>query len=63
MDIPTMVTIKEASSQTGVSYDFIRKLCLRNKIVFVKAGSKYLINLEKFVAFLNGEAGQGAGNG
>lgn len=55
MDIPTMVTIKEASSQTGVSYDFIRKLCLQKRIVFIKAGSKYLINLEKFVAFLNGE--------
>lgn len=59
MDMPTMVTIKEASSQAGVSYDFVRKLCLQKKIVFVKAGNKYLINLEKFIAFLNGELEKG----
>lgn len=53
MTIPTMVSIKEASSRTGLSYDYIRKLCLQKKIVFVKAGSKYLINLEKLVTFLN----------
>ncbi|MDY4115124.1 excisionase family DNA-binding protein [Blautia sp. HCP3S3_D9] len=53
MTIPTMVSIKEASSRTGLSYDYIRKLCLQKKIVFVKAGSKYLINLEKLVIFLN----------
>lgn len=32
-DVPTMVTIKEASLKTGLSYDFIRKLCLRNEII------------------------------
>ena len=53
MTVPTMVSIKEASSRTGLSYDYIRKLCLQKKIVFVKAGSKYLINLEKLVTFLN----------
>lgn len=53
MTIPTMLTIKEASAQTGVSYDAIRKLCLRNKIVFIKAGAKYLINFEKFIDYLN----------
>ena len=41
--IPQMVTIN------------IRCLCLTNQIVFVKTGCKYLINMDKFVAFLNGE--------
>lgn len=54
LKIPTMVTIREASRRTGVSYDFIWKLCRSNQIVFVKAGTKYLVNLEKFVEFLNG---------
>lgn len=59
MTIPTMVTIKEASGQTGLSYDYIRKLCLQRKIVYIRAGCKYLINLEKLVDFLNtGEAVQ-----
>ena len=53
MTIPTMVTIRAAADQTGLSYDYIRKLCLAGKIVFVKSGSKYLINLEKLVDYLN----------
>lgn len=53
MTIPTMLTIKEVSIRTGVSYDAIRKLCLQNKIVFIKAGAKYLINMEKFIDYLN----------
>jgi len=57
MPIPTMLTIKEAAEKTGVSYDCIRKLCLQNKIVHIRAGVKYLINFEKFVEYLN--AGDG----
>ena len=53
MTIPTMVTIRAAADQTGLSYDYIRKLCLAGKIVFVRSGSKYLINLEKLVDYLN----------
>lgn len=53
MQIPKMIGISEASKQTGLSYDFIRKLCLQNKIVYVRAGVKYLINWDKLVEFLN----------
>ncbi|MCI8319073.1 MAG: excisionase family DNA-binding protein [Lachnospiraceae bacterium] len=54
MNIPTMITIKEASSQTGLSYEYIRKLCLMGKIVYVRAGRrKILVNMEKLVDFLN----------
>ena len=53
MTIPTMLSIKEVSLRTGISYEFIRKLCLQRKIVFIKTGSKYLVNLEKFIEFLN----------
>jgi excisionase family DNA binding protein len=53
--IPQMVTINKAAELTGVSYNYIRCLCLTNQIVFVKTGCKYLINMDKFVAFLNGE--------
>ena len=53
MTIPTMVTIRMAADQTGLSYDYIRKLCLAGKIVFVRSGSKYLINMEKLVDYLN----------
>ena len=53
MTVPRMVGITEASKQTGLSYDFIRKLCLQNKIVYVRAGVKYLINWDKLVEYLN----------
>lgn len=51
--IPEMLTIKEASSRTGLSYDFIRKLCLSKKIVFIRSGAKYLINFDRFIEYLN----------
>ncbi len=54
IDVPTMVTIKTLSEKTGLSYSNIRHLCLTQKIVYVKAGAKFLINLEKFVEYLNG---------
>lgn len=53
MTIPTMVSLNEASGQTGLSYDYLRKLCLQKKIVYVRAGCKYLVNLEKLVEYLN----------
>lgn len=55
--IPRMLTIKECSKQTGVSYDAIRKLCLTGKIIHIRVGSKYLINFGKFVDFLNSSCG------
>ena len=51
--IPVMLTIDQAKEKTGLSYDFIRKLCLQGKIVYIKVGSKYLINQDALVRFLN----------
>ena len=53
LKIPYMATIKECSQKTGMSYDHIRKLCLAGKIIYVKAGNKYLINMDRFIEFLN----------
>lgn len=58
---PTMLGLTEASKRTGLSYDYLRKLCLQNKIVYVRAGVRYLINLEKLVEFLN-QGEQAAGD-
>lgn len=46
MTIPTMVSIKEASRQTGISYEFIRQLIRERKIIYVRAGVKFLVNME-----------------
>lgn len=53
--IPIMLPIKEVAKQTGLSYNYIRTLCLQNKIRYVKTGSKYLVNMNKFIEFLNGD--------
>lgn len=50
---PTMIGIAEASKRTNISYDYLRKLCLQNKIVHIRAGVRYLINFEKLVEYLN----------
>ena len=55
--IQAMVTIREVANQTGLSYDYIRKICIQDKIVYVKAGAKRLVNLDILRRHLNrGEA-------
>ena len=51
--IPRMVTIREAAAETGLSYDYLRKLCIQGRIVYVSAGSKRLINFDELLEFLN----------
>lgn len=52
--IPKMRTIKETSNETNIPYHTIRKWCLEGKITYIKAGTKYLVNLDKLIEFLNG---------
>ena len=52
--IPTMLTIKEASEAVNLSAYRIRQLCITNQIVYIRAGSKYLVNLDKLIDYLNG---------
>ena len=53
--VPVMLTLKEASKKFNLSYDFLRKLCLQNKIIYVRAGCKYFLNQDKLISYLNGE--------
>ncbi len=54
--VPTMLTIPELAKRTALSKYHIRQLCTNNKISYIRAGKKYLINYEKFIAYLNGES-------
>ena len=57
-----MVTIKEASSRTGISYDRLRKMCINHQVVPIKTGCKFLINWDRLVDYLNaGETGNNDG--
>ena len=56
--MPTMVTIRTAAEQTGLTYSCLRRWILEGKFPFyVRAGSKYLVNMEKLAEFLNSPAG------
>lgn len=53
MTVPTMITLREASKQTGLSYDYLRKMCITGQVVHVRVGRKIFVNLEKLIEFLN----------
>ena len=50
---PRMVTIKKLSEQTGISEFHIRRLIKSNRIKYIRTGTKYLVNFDKFVEYLN----------
>lgn len=51
--IPKMKTIKEVSKIVGLAEYHVRQLVKQNKINFIRAGKKYLINLESLIDYLN----------
>ena len=51
--VPTMWGLKEAASRTGLSYDYVRKLCIQGRIPYIKAGSKYLVNGDRLMEYMN----------
>ncbi len=51
--VPRMLTLKEAAEISGISYEALRRLCLQNKIVHTRVGSKVFINAPKFAEYLN----------
>ena len=53
-----MVSIREASEHTGLSYYAVRKLCLTGQITFVRSGVKFYINLPKLMEYLNEGEGE-----
>lgn len=52
--MPTMVSLNKASELTGVPYSAIRRWIKKGDFTYyVMVGTKYLINLERLVEFLN----------
>lgn len=57
--MPKMVTIRVAAEQTGLTYSCLRRWILEGKFrYFVRSGSKFLINLDRLIEFLNSPAGE-----
>lgn len=56
--VPEMVSIREASRRTGLSYDFLRKECLKGNLVHIRVGKgKFLINFGFLVELMNSARG------
>lgn len=52
--MPTMVTMNKAAELTGVPYSAIRRWIKKGDFTYyVMVGTKYLINLEMLIEFLN----------
>lgn len=51
---PRMLTIREAATETGLSYDWIRKMCIQGRLKHIVVGSKRLINADALHEYLNG---------
>lgn len=52
-NIPQMETIKNTAKLFGLPEHFIRQKAISGEIVSVKAGCKYLINVDKLADYLN----------
>lgn len=55
--MPTMLTLQQAADQTGLTYSCLRRWILSGEFGFyVKAGSRYYINMERLEEFLDSPA-------
>lgn len=52
-DAPVMLTIAQTAKYLNLSVHFVRLCVLDGRAVSVRAGSKYLVNLNRFIDFLN----------
>ncbi len=55
LHIPTMRTIAETAEIFHLPVHFVRQKVNSGEVVAVRAGKKFLVNVEKFAEFLNGE--------
>lgn len=55
--MPKMMTLREAATETGLTYSCLRRWILSGEFpYFVKAGSRYLVNMDRLADFLNSPA-------
>ena len=51
--IPRMRTIKETAELFGLPVHFVREKVSNGEIVAVRAGRRFLVNIDKFAEYLN----------
>lgn len=48
-----MLSLRETAKRTGLSYGYLRRLCLHGAIPCIRCGRKFLINFDRLVEMLN----------
>ena len=62
--MPKMMTLREAAEATGLTYSCLRRWILSGEFTYyVRAGSRYLVNMDRLAEFLNTPANGTGGNG
>ncbi len=51
--IPTMKSISECSEIVRLAKYHVRRLVLQGKVKYVRSGSKYLVNVDSLIEYLN----------
>lgn len=51
--VPRMETIKKTAEIFGLPVHFVRQKVLSGEIVAVRAGKRFLVNLDRFAEYLN----------
>ncbi len=52
-NVPTMKSICECSQIAGLAKYHVRRLVLQGKVRYVRSGSKYLVNVDSLIEYLN----------
>ena len=50
-----MLSIRDASKETGLAYTFILSLCKQEKIKSIKSGKKFYVNMESLKEYCSGK--------
>lgn len=57
LNMPHLETIRQTAKLAGLAVYHVRKLVLQGKVKYVRSGSKYLVNVDSLIEYLNnGEA-------
>ena len=57
LKIPHLETIKKTAEIFGLHEYFVRQKVINGEVVAVRAGRKWLVNIERFADYLNGDNG------
>lgn len=55
--LPSMITIRQATQETGLPDYLLRKLCITKQVKSIKSGKKYYLNTDSLHDFLTEERG------